>query len=67
MKRLRSVVHRPWSPPVPAFAVGIGSYIIGTEPSIALHGQRCVPRRLDETDSRSRTRISTSALKGLLS
>jgi len=48
MRRLRRVVHRPWSPPAPAFAVKIGSYIIGTEPSIALHGQRCVPRRLDE-------------------
>jgi uncharacterized protein (TIGR01777 family) len=48
MKRLRSAVNRPWSPPVPEFAVQIGAYIIGTEPSIALHGQRCVPRRLDE-------------------
>lgn len=48
MRRLRRVVHRPWSPPAPAFAVTIGSYLIGTEPSIALHGQRCVPRRLDE-------------------
>jgi uncharacterized protein (TIGR01777 family) len=48
MKRLRSAVHRPWSPPAPEFAVKIGAYIIGTEPSNALHGQRCVPRRLDE-------------------
>ena len=48
MKRLRSAVHRPWSPPAPAFVVNIGAYIIGTEPSIALHGQQCVPRRLDE-------------------
>lgn len=48
MRRLRRAVHRPWSPPAPAFAVEIGSYIIGTEPSIALHGQRCIPRRLDE-------------------
>jgi uncharacterized protein (TIGR01777 family) len=48
MKRLRHVVHRPWSPPAPALAVTIGSYIIGTEPSLALHGQRCLPRRLDE-------------------
>lgn len=47
MKRLRHVVHRPWAPPAPEFAVIIGSYIIGTEPSLALHGQRCVPRRMD--------------------
>jgi len=48
MKRLRKAVHRPWSPPAPAFAVKLGSYVIGVEPSAALHGQRCVPRRLDE-------------------
>ena len=48
MKRLRKAVHRPWSPPAPALAVTIGAYVIGTEPSLALHGQRCVPRRLDE-------------------
>jgi len=48
MKRLRSAVHRPWSPPAPALAVKLGAYIIGTEPSIALDGQRCIPRRLDE-------------------
>jgi uncharacterized protein (TIGR01777 family) len=48
MKRLRNAVHRPWSPPAPEPVVKIGAYIIGTEPSIALHGQRCVPRRLDE-------------------
>jgi uncharacterized protein (TIGR01777 family) len=48
MKRLRKAVHRPWSPPAPAIAVKIGAYVVGTEPSLALHGQRCVPRRLDE-------------------
>jgi hypothetical protein len=48
MRRLRRVVHRPWSPPAPAFAVEIGSFLIGTDPAVALHGQRCVPRRLDE-------------------
>jgi uncharacterized protein (TIGR01777 family) len=48
MKRLRKTVHRPWSPPAPAFAVKLGSYVIGVEPSVALGGQRCIPRRLDE-------------------
>jgi uncharacterized protein len=48
MKRLRKAVHRPWSPPAPAFAVKLGSYLIGVQPSVALGGQRCVPRRLDE-------------------
>jgi uncharacterized protein (TIGR01777 family) len=48
MKRLRNAAHRPWSPPAPELAVRLGAYIIGTEPTLALHGQRCVPRRLDE-------------------
>lgn len=48
MKRLRKAVHRPWSPPAPALAVKLGSYVLGVEPSVALDGQRCVPRRLDE-------------------
>ena len=48
MKRLRKTVHRPWSPPAPAFAVKLGSFVIGVEPSVALGGQRCIPRRLDE-------------------
>lgn len=48
MKRLRKAVHRPWSPPAPAFAVKLGSYVIGVEPSVALGGQRCIPRRLDQ-------------------
>jgi uncharacterized protein (TIGR01777 family) len=66
MKRLRGAVHRPWSPPVPAFAVSIGSYIIGTEPSIALHGQRCIPRRLDEVGFAFAHENLDETLKGLL-
>jgi len=67
MKRLRHVVHRPWSPPAPAFAVTIGSYIIGTEPSLALHGQRCVPRRMDEEGFAFKHENLDEALKSLLS
>jgi len=67
MKRLRHVVHRPWAPPAPEFAVIIGSYIIGTEPSLALHGQRCVPRRLDEEGFAFAHENLDEALKGLLS
>jgi uncharacterized protein len=48
MKRLRKAVHRPWSPPAPVFAVKLGSLVMGLEPSVALGGQRCIPRRLDE-------------------
>ncbi len=67
MQRLRHAVHRPWSPPVPSFAVSIGSYLIGTEPSLALHGQQCVPRRLDAEGFVFAHENLDEALRGLLS
>ena len=48
MRALRRVYHRPWSPPAPAFAVKLGSRLMGSDPSLALTSQRCVPRRFDE-------------------
>jgi uncharacterized protein (TIGR01777 family) len=67
MQRLRHVVHRPWSPPVPEFAVTLGSYVIGTEPSLALNGQRCVPRRLDGEGFVFAHENLDETLRGLLS
>lgn len=49
MRKLRQTVHRPWSPPAPAVAVKLGAFLVGTEGSLALEGQRCIPRRLDES------------------
>lgn len=46
MRELRRAVHRPWSPPAPAWAVRVGSFVLRTEPELALKGRRCVPRRL---------------------
>lgn len=46
MAALRRALHRPWSPPVPVFAVRLGAYWMGTDPSLALTGRRCVPTRL---------------------
>jgi hypothetical protein len=46
MRTLRQTLKRPWSPPAPAFAVHIGSWFMRTEPQLALHGRRCVPKRL---------------------
>lgn len=46
MRGLRRAVRRPWSPPVPAWAVRFGSWVLRTEPELALWGRRCVPRRL---------------------
>jgi uncharacterized protein len=46
MGQLRSALHRPCSPPVPAWATRIGARLIGTEASLALTGRRCRPKRL---------------------
>jgi uncharacterized protein (TIGR01777 family) len=48
MRELRRAVHRPWSPPVPTWAVHIGSRLMGTEACLALTGRRCVPKRLQD-------------------
>jgi hypothetical protein len=48
MRELRRALGRPWSPPTPSWAVAIGARFMGTEPSLALTGRRCVPRRLGE-------------------
>jgi uncharacterized protein len=48
MRELRHAVHRPWSPPVPTWAVHIGSFLMGTEACLALTGRRCLPKRLQE-------------------
>lgn len=48
MRELRRAVHRPWSPPVPTWAVHIGSRLMGTEACLALTGRCCVPKRLQE-------------------
>jgi uncharacterized protein (TIGR01777 family) len=45
MHELRRALHRPWSPRVPVFAARIGSWLIGTEASLALVSQRCIPKR----------------------
>lgn len=44
MRELRRALHRPWSPPVPAWATRIGARLMGTEASLALTGRRCRPK-----------------------
>jgi uncharacterized protein (TIGR01777 family) len=48
MRELRRALGRPWSPPTPAWAVALGARFMGTEPSLALEGRRCAPKRLVE-------------------
>ena len=50
MRELRRALHRPWSPPVPEWAARLGSWVLGTEPSLAFISQRCVPRHFLEKD-----------------
>jgi uncharacterized protein (TIGR01777 family) len=49
MRELRRVLHRPWSPPVPGWATHIGAFLMRTEPSLALTGRRCRPKRFLES------------------
>jgi len=48
MHELRRVLHRPWSPPAPEFAVRLGSRLMKSEPSLALAGCRCAPKKFLE-------------------
>jgi uncharacterized protein (TIGR01777 family) len=50
MRELRFALHRPWSPPVPRFAARLGSWLMGTEASLAFVSQRGVPRHFLEQD-----------------
>jgi uncharacterized protein (TIGR01777 family) len=49
MRELRRALHRPWSPPVPAWATRLGAFFMRTEPSLALTGRRCRPKRFLES------------------
>jgi uncharacterized protein (TIGR01777 family) len=48
MRELRRALHRPWSPPAPAWMVKLGARLMGSEGSLALASQRCVPRRFQD-------------------
>ena len=48
MRTLRRTLYRPWCPPATAWAVKLGSRLAQTEPSLALDGCRCAPKRFLE-------------------
>ena len=52
MRNLRRALHRPWSPPVPMWAVKLGAKLMGSEPSLACISQRCVPKRFQDAKFR---------------
>jgi uncharacterized protein (TIGR01777 family) len=49
MRKLRRALHRPWSPPVPKWAVHVGSWLMRTEPSLALTSCRAAPKHFLES------------------
>jgi uncharacterized protein (TIGR01777 family) len=63
MRELRRVLRRPWSPPVPVFAVNLGAQLMGSDPSLALMSQRCDPRRFREAGFRYQFPELTPALR----
>lgn len=65
MRKLRRTYHRPWSPPVPAFAVKLGAKLMGGEPSLALVSQRCVPTKFKAAGFRFQFPELASALHDL--
>lgn len=51
MQAIRETVGGPFqhiSPPAPAWAVKIGAPIVGSDPTIALTGRNCIPKKLTE-------------------
>jgi uncharacterized protein (TIGR01777 family) len=48
MRSLRRTLYRPWCPPAPTWAVKLGSRLTQAEPSLALDGCRCEPKRFLE-------------------
>ena len=48
MRELRQALHRPWSPPVPEFAVKLGARLMGSDPSLALISQRCASKKIQQ-------------------
>jgi uncharacterized protein len=67
MRELRALLNRPWSPPVPALAVRIGAWLMGSEGNLALTSQRVLPEHFLKQDFPFEFPILEPALKDLLS
>jgi uncharacterized protein (TIGR01777 family) len=67
MATLRKTIHRPWTPPTPAFLVRIGARLIfHTDPLLALTGRRGTPEKLESAGFTFRFPTTDSALTDLL-
>jgi hypothetical protein len=67
MRTLRDVMGKGWSPPVPAPFVWLGAYLImRTDPSLALSGRKCIPKRLIDAGFTFKYTDLKDALKDLM-
>jgi uncharacterized protein (TIGR01777 family) len=67
MRELRTVIGRPWSPAIPAFAVKLAAkFVLRTESSLALTGRRCIPRRFQQQGFEFRQPDLAQALREVL-
>jgi len=66
MADLRHVLHRPWVPPAPAFAVRLVARLTGTHPDLVLFGHRMRAQKLAEVGFQFRFPALRGALEDLL-
>lgn len=66
MHTLRAVLNRPWSPPVPAWALRIAAkHVMKTDPTLVLEGQYAMPARLLAEGFRFKAPRVSSAITAL--
>jgi uncharacterized protein len=65
MRELRRALHRPWSPPVPTFAVRLAAPLLGTDAALALESQYVVSRQLQAVGFQFRFPHLREALENL--
>jgi uncharacterized protein len=67
MQTLRKVMNKGWTPPAPSPFVWLGAYVImKTEPSLALTGRNCIPKKLQAQNFNFQYTNLETALKDLV-
>ncbi|MEZ0326596.1 MAG: DUF1731 domain-containing protein, partial [Fimbriimonas sp.] len=66
MATLREQLHRPWSPPAPAFVLRLLGKVMAPDPSLALISSRILPKRAMEEGFGFEFPDLESAMKNLL-
>lgn len=66
METLRSQMSRPWSPPVPSFALNLVGKLIGPDSELLLESARVIPQRALESNYQFRYPDLREALQDIL-